>query len=134
MWSLGKRSRRQPKAGKRIKQDRGSGGAADEYVAFLLGRSASGDWVELILPQAGTLDRVNDILIASSGLYLACGMGQTAHLVRAAPGSGPVLDVTLHDAQVECLAEDGDGIVWAAGSRGNDPNRPVPALWKRKRP
>ena len=105
-----------------------SGGSPDEYTAFLLLRTAT-EWVELVLPQPGTLDRVNDILVASNGdVFLACGV--TSAFVVRKPGTGSFeRDATLPTAGIVGLAESSDGSIWAAGSIGDRP-----ALWKRRIP
>jgi hypothetical protein len=105
----------------------------NEYTASLVLRSVSGDWVELVLPAATELKRVNDILIAEDGtVYLACGMGTMAYLVRSSPGGPIERDATLTSARINRLAESPDGSIWATGAvldaQGNVLR---PAIWKR---
>lgn len=110
------------------------GGAADEYVAFLLVRSAGGDWVEIVLPAAGELDRVNDILVTTDGtVYLACGMGGVSRIVRSPTGGPAVREASFEDARIESLAEGPGGAIHAVGARfaAGNPDLPSPALWRR---
>lgn len=108
--------------------------APDDYVAFLLVRSPSGDWAEIVLPQAGALDRINDIWIAADrSLYLACGQNGTARILHLPVGKPAALEATLSNARIEELAEGPDGAIYAAGVRldPGDPGLSSPAIWRR---
>lgn len=109
-------------------------GAADASVAFLLVRSASGDWTEIVLPDAGRIDRVNDILVASDGgIYLACGL-DGAHCVLRSPSGAPAsCELSLEHARIAALGEGPGGILYAVGATlaPGDSALPAPALWRR---
>ena len=63
-----------------------SAGPEDQYVAALAARGLDGTWSAIGLPEAGALDRVNDILIASDGrIFLACGL-ESIHLLVSSGG------------------------------------------------
>jgi len=109
-----------------------SSGATDDYRAFLLSWSPSGGWVEVVLPNPASLDRVNDILIAGNGdIYLACGVESTI-IVRLPAGGSLERDGTIPGAVIRALAESSDGSIWAAGSvRASNTEAYRPAIWKR---
>lgn len=102
--------------------------AADDYRAFLaLWSPTSEDWVEIVLPDAGALDKVNAILVASDGsVYLACGMEGSATVVRQPPDGPAVVDwVADGPADVLDLAELDDGTILAGGRRGGAQFEPL---------
>lgn len=106
-----------------------SAGAADDYVAMLMIRDpGSGDWFPIDLPRAGSLDRVNDILITSGGdVVLACGL-DTVHLLSG-PVSGGFTDEGPGTAgTVWVLAEGPGGAIYAAGTMAADPEHPETAM------
>jgi hypothetical protein len=110
-------------------------GAPDAYTAFLHLRTSSGDWVSLVIPQPGRIDRVNDILIAGNGdTYLACGVESGFILRKPADGVFEE-ELAVPFARISSLAEGPDGSVWAAGSiRSSEAGEERPALWKRESP
>jgi len=89
--------------------------SADEYVAFLLGRDTDGSWFEIVLPDAGGLDKVNDILASDAAVYLACGM-EEGRILRSAGGAakdeGPGTP-----GRILALAEGPGGTIHAVGVR-----------------
>lgn len=98
-----------------------------DYSARLARRPASGDWFEVVLPNATNVEAINDILRASDGsLYLACGEN-TARVLRY---DGMI----FHDegpgtpGQVLALAEDGAGRIYAAGVLESGTSDPQPLL------
>ena len=93
-----------------------SQGAEDESVAWLMEYSiSSGEWTELVVPSAGELDRVNDILVSSSGdLYLACGE-RGASIVRMLVDGGAVVEWEDAGMALFSLGESADGVLLAAG-------------------
>ena len=107
-----------------------SSGAPDQYRAFLLLATTAGDWVEIVLPNSGELDRVNDILITDGGdVYLACGMGRGV-IIRQGAGTTTVVEAMLDNAEIRGLAESSDGSVWAAGSVTDEDGLTMrPAIW-----
>lgn len=95
-----------------------------------MSRSTLGDWVEIVLPDAGGLDRVNDILITEDGaIYLACGIND-AFVVRSGSGGPPALDATFPSGRIRRLAEDAGGNIWAAGGIVDGLSGEF-AIWKR---
>jgi hypothetical protein len=109
-------------------------GAADASVAFLLVRSVAGDWTEIVLPGAGRLDRVNDILAASDGsIYLACGLDGAHCVVRSPSGAPAACELSLERARIEALGEGPGGVLYAVGATLDAGNSALqsPALWRR---
>lgn len=107
-----------------------SAGSPDPYRAFLLISSRAGDWAEIVLPEPGKLDCVNDILIATGGdIYLACGV-EGSTIVRMSGTA--VYEAELPGARIAQLAEAPDGSIWAAGAivdEAGGSSRPM--IWKR---
>ncbi|MDZ4804269.1 MAG: hypothetical protein SGI90_05365 [Candidatus Eisenbacteria bacterium] len=107
-----------------------SAGSQDQYQAFPLSSSREGDWTEIVLPEPGKLDRVNDILIATDGdIYLACGV-EGSIIVQMSGTS--VYEAVLPGTRIAQLAEAPDGSIWAAGAildRTDESSRPM--IWKR---
>jgi len=107
-------------------------GGANEYTAFLLLRSAGGDWAEIVLPAAQELMTVNDILFARDGVaYLACGR-ESAFILRWPPGGSVTRDAAFASARINRLAEAPDGSISAAGAHlTNVGDVDRPAIWVR---
>lgn len=107
-----------------------SAGAPDPYRAFLLVSSRAGDWTEVVLPEPGKLDRINDILIAKDGdIYLACVVDGSI-IVRMSGTS--VSEAELPAARIAQLAEAPDGSIWAAGAIVDEPSGiSRPMIWRR---
>lgn len=97
-----------------------AGAGGSHPTAFLSVRSSAGDWADIVLPNPTQLGRVNDILVAADGsVYLACSGEDdlpTAHIVRAS-GVGPVEEIAPFPGELNALTQDGDGTIWAAGTR-----------------
>jgi hypothetical protein len=93
-----------------------SAGADDEYVAFLASYNPSREhWTEILLPESGVLDRVNDILVTTSGdVYLACGL-DTQTLVHHHATGGNTIEWRSSEESLTALAEDEVGNVYAVG-------------------
>jgi hypothetical protein len=93
-----------------------SPGAEDESVAWLTMYSiADAEWTEIAIPSAGALDRVNDILVSSSGdIYLACG-DQASAIVRMPAGGDGVVEWENSGIVLFGLGESADGALLAAG-------------------
>lgn len=108
------------------------GGGANDYTAFLMLRTADGDWVEIVLPAPTELRTINDILLARDGdVYMACGMDSTV-ILRWPAGGSIERDALIASARVTRLAEAPDGSIWAAGARLDDEGEVArPAIWKR---
>ncbi|TPW04777.1 MAG: hypothetical protein FD129_2855, partial [bacterium] len=89
-----------------------------------------GDWAEIVLPEPGRLDRVNDILVATNGdIYLACGV-EGSIILRVSGTS--MSEAALPDARIAQLAEAPDGSIWAAGAivdLAGGSSRPM--IWRR---
>jgi hypothetical protein len=96
-----------------------STGAEDDYVAFLMQYDPVHDkWSEIVLPEAGALDRVDDILVAESGdIYLACGESNAA-LVRISSAGKPTIEWRGSEVLLEALAQSYRGDILAVGSKG----------------
>ena len=95
-----------------------SAGAQDDYVAFLsLYSPTTGEWTAIVLPHAGDLDRVNDILVASNGdVYLACGIDSTT-LVHHYSSGVSTIEWSASDVIIQQLAEAPYGDICAVGSK-----------------
>ncbi len=93
-----------------------SAGAVDDYVAFLMQYDAVHDeWLEFVLPEAGTLDRVNDILVAANGdVYLACGESGSALVHHYSTGE-TTIEWQSSDVRLQSLAEAENGDIYAVG-------------------
>ena len=97
-------------------------GAEDPYVAFLrLYSPSTGDWTEIVLPDPGSLDRVNEILLAPGGdIYLACGLPERSSLVRLPAGASSAdpenVEWSAEDVVLHGLASSGAGTVYAVGA------------------
>jgi hypothetical protein len=109
-----------------------AGGAADPSVAWLAQYTiASGQWTELLLPSAGELDRVNDILVTRDGdVYLACGDGHAA-IVHMGLGAEPVIEWTRDGTELFSLAELSDGTIAAGGLIPTSGEDGQPVLFER---
>ena len=107
-----------------------SAGAPDASVALLWYRApAGGGWTELLVPDAGPLDRVNAILVTADGsIVLACGgdLPAEAALVRLPASGGAIIEYRRANVEVLGLAETDAGEVLALGvdERGGAP-RPL---------
>jgi hypothetical protein len=93
-----------------------SAGAVDDYVAFLMQYDAVHDeWLEFVLPEAGTLDRVNDILVAANGdVYLACGESGSTLVHHYSTGE-TTIEWQSSDVRLQSLAEAENGDIYAVG-------------------
>ncbi len=93
-----------------------SAGADDEYTAFLaLYDPGSESWTEIVLPAPGVLDRVNDILVTSTGdVYLACGLAHQS-LIHHEPTGKTTVEWSSSEESITSLAEDALGNVYAVG-------------------
>lgn len=98
-------------------------GSEDEYTAFLRRYERDiEEWTEVVLPDPGALDRVNEILLVPGGdIYLACGESGEHSLVRL-PAGGTSYDpsnLEWHSAQAQIfgLAASGAGTVYAVGAK-----------------
>jgi len=100
-----------------------SPGASDEYRAFVTGRNSLGGWVELILPNAGRLDQVNDILVTSSGeIYVACGLTRT-YILHVNGVTGWVKEEPIAaTGKILALAEGPGGVIVGVGMTGTEPD------------
>lgn len=103
-------------------------------------RSPTGEWTSLILPDPTSLGRVNDILLAGDGsIYLACSSEyedtSIAYLLRVTE-SGVQNEIAPFAGELLQLAEDGGGVIYAAGSRRTDgsPSREPVLLRRSRRP
>jgi hypothetical protein len=107
-----------------------SGGSPDMYRAFLI-HYTGGNWEEIVLPEPGALDRVNDILVTTNGdIYLACGM-ETGFIVRLPVGGTGEREAAIPAARISALAQSAEAI-WAAGEIFvGTAEASRPGLWKR---
>jgi hypothetical protein len=90
--------------------------AVDESVAWLMMWSfVAEEWTDVELPSAGDLDRVNDILVSSSGdVFLACG-DQAAAIVKMPVAGSGVVEWEDDGIVLLGLGESGDGTLLACG-------------------
>lgn len=99
----------------------GAGGPSPR--AFLIQRSISGDWTELVLPDAERLHGVMDILVADDGdIYLACmgeGDDTEANLLRADAG-GVHQEIEPFPGGLLQVDQADDGTVFAVGFRRDE--------------
>jgi len=112
-----------------------SAGASDQYVATLVARGTDGTWTPVSLPDPGTLDEVQDILVTSAGdIVLACGISRI-HFVKGSLDTGLADEGPGSRGQIRHLAEDSTGAVFGCGSSfidEGDVQVPTPLLLKRE--
>ena len=107
-----------------------SGAGGLNPTAFLMVRSAEGDWADIVLPDPAGLGGINDILLAQDGsIYLACSGeydDSTAQIVRSSD-TRINKEIASFTGQLWKLAQTADGTLYAAGWRSDQGpfNRPV---------
>jgi len=106
-------------------------GSDEVYTALLARRPPSGDWFEIVLPDAASAEAVNDILRAADGsVYLACG--ETAARVLRFDGARWHDEGPGTPGQILALAEDASGRIYAAGVSAHATAQPQPLLRVRR--
>jgi hypothetical protein len=107
-----------------------SSGGSDRLTARLAARSSGGDWFDIVLPDAPSLEAVNDIRRAADGsLYLACG--ETTARVLRWDGTSWQDEQPAIPGQFLALAEDATGAIYAAGWRLDAQGQERPLLRRR---
>lgn len=92
-----------------------SAGSADPYVAALVARGTDGNWTTVSLPDPGTLDEVQDILVTSTGdLLLACG-NYKIHFLEGNLSKGFTDEGPGTKGEIRSLAEDSTGTIYGCG-------------------
>lgn len=105
-------------------------GGGERYAAWLARRPSNGDWFEIVLPDPGVLEMVNDILRATDGsVYLACG--QITGRVLRFDGTRWSDEGPGTPGEVVALAEAANGTIYAAGFRNSVSSQPGPLLRQR---
>lgn len=111
-----------------------SNGASDEYIGFLWTYAPDiEEWTTIALPDPGSLDRVNDILLSANGdVYLACGV-DIASLVRLPVGGESDAQENIEYVATATvlygLAQTNGGDVYAVGQSGlTSSSRPLMLL------
>lgn len=94
-----------------------STGAPDASIAALaLYASTTQEWIEVVLPEAGALDRVNDVEVLPEGsMVLACGRDGTASIAILPASGGGGVEWSGDGASLFTVTRAHDGTLWVGG-------------------